>query len=506
MKRKYSIFLFLVFLFSHSCVFAQKDSVRFTLSFEKAAMHQVHVSMNCRVQSNAPVIFKMPQWTPGYYQIMNYASFVSNFRAEDEKSRLLEWKKINTNTWEVTTGNSKIVHLNYDVLANKAFVANSVVDTDHAYLTPASVFLYIDHQLQRPVLLTIQPYNSWHRIASGLDSVSYNRFSAPGFDILYDCPILAGDLEEFPSFTVKGIPHRFIAYKPGTFDQTALMNDLKKIVETATKTIGDIPYKQYCFLGIGPGRGGIEHLSSSAVSFDGTELKTAGDKKRMLNFLAHEYFHNYNVKRIRPVELGPFDYDNGSKTRQLWISEGWTVYYEFLLLKRSGITSDSDLYKDIQTNILAYEKHNGKLHQSLAASSEETWSDGPFGNDPEKTISYYNKGPVVALMFDFAIRHFTKNKYSIDDVLRRLYNEYYKKGNRGFTEAEFKTVCQAVAHNKMTELFEYVYTTKELDYKKYFNYGGLNINVDDGSFQIHPLPQPDNLQSAILKTWLKGKF
>ncbi len=264
----------------------------------------------------------------------------------------------------------------------------------------------------------------------------------------------------------------------------------------------DIPYKHYTFLGIGPGNGGIEHLTSSANSFNGDALNTESGRKRMLSFLAHEYFHNYNVKRIRPIELGPFDYDNGSKTKQLWIAEGWTVYYEYILLKRAGITTDTDLYKYIQNSILAYETKTGKLHQSLAQASEETWSDGPFGNDPAKTISYYDKGPVVALMLDFAIRHNTNNKQSLDDVMLKLYNKFYKEKNRGFTEEEFKKICEETAGEKLDEIFNYVYTTNELNYSKYFNYGGLAIDDADRSFRIYALQNPGALQAAILKSWL----
>ncbi len=202
------------------------------------------------------------------------------------------------------------------------------------------------------------------------------------------------------------------------------MDDPKSIIATAVNVMQDIPYKHYTFLAIGRGNGGIEHLTSSANSFDGNSLNTEEGRKRMLSFLAHEYFHNYNVKRIRPIELGPFDYDNGSKTKQLWVSEGWTVYYEYLLLKRAGIITDTDLYNNFRANILAYEMHTGKLRQSLSQASEETWNDGPFGNDPDKTISYYDRGPAVALLLDFAIRHFIQNKKSLDDVMRTLYNTY----------------------------------------------------------------------------------
>jgi len=434
---------------------------------------------------------------------MNYSSHLTNFKACNGKDSLV-WRKANINTWIVQTKNQHDISLKYDILANNGFVAASFMDTSHAYLTPAATFLYKDKEIETPVEVTIEQYKNWRRIATGLDSLvnkSYT-YTAPDFDVLYDCPILAGNLEELPSFTVNGILHRFIGYKLGDFNKVAFMNDLKSIVEAGVNIIHDIPYKHYTFLGIGPGNGGIEHLNSSANSFNGNELNTTDGRKRMLSFLAHEYFHSYNVKRIRPVELGPFDYDNGSKTKQLWISEGWTVYYEYLITKRAGIISDTDLYNNVRHNILAYEMHEGKNYQSLAQASEETWSDGPFGSDPDKTISYYDKGPVVALMLDFAIRHNTQNKQSLDDVLRRLYNEFYEQKKRGFTEAELKKVCEETAGEKLDELFDYVYTTSAPDYLKYFHYGGLDIDTGNKSFIIHPLKNPDAVQAVILESWL----
>ena len=424
---------FVLFFLSVSTGSAQqKDTVHFALSFSDAATHTVHVTMHCKTDGSDSIIFKMPQWTPGYYQIMNYANNVIHFHAAGDKDSLA-WRKANINTWVVQTKNKNNVIVSYDVIAHSAFVATSFMDTSHAYLTPAATFLYIDKKIQTPVVLTIKQYKNWDRIATGLDSVAnkHYTYTSPDFDMLYDCPILAGNLEELPSFTVNGIPHRFIGYKLDDFDKVAFMNDLKKIVEASVHIMKDIPYKHYTFLSIGPGNGGIEHLTSSANSFTGKELNTESGRKGTLSFLAHEYFHNYNVKRVRPVELGPFDYDNGSKTNQLWISEGWTVYYEYLILKRAGILSETNLYNNIRGNILAYEKHEGKDHQSLAQASAETWNDGPFGNDPNKTISYYDKGPVVALMLDFAIRHYTNNKQSLDNVMRKLYNEFYKQKKQG---------------------------------------------------------------------------
>lgn len=477
------------------------DTVYFTLSFDDAATHVVHVSMQCKTDDEDSMIFKMPQWTPGYYQLMNYANKIFHLQVMGDGNNI-EWYKKNNYSWVVQTKGNENIFFQYDVIADSAFVATSIIDTSHAYIIPAATFLYNDKKIQAPVSLHIFQNKNWSRIATGLDSAGPAYYTATDFDMLFDCPILAGNLEEFPSFKVNNIPHRFIAYKAGDFDKAALMNDLKKIVETSVYIMGDIPYKHYTFLGIGPGNGGIEHLTSSANSFTGYAFKTPGGRKAMLSFLTHEYFHNYNVKRIRPVELGPFDYDNGSKTNQLWVSEGWTVYYEYMITERAGIISDTDVYNNIRNNILVYEKHDGKNHQSLLQSSAETWSDGPFGNDPEKTISYYDKGPVVALMLDFAIRHFTKNKKSLDDVMCRLYKEFYMQKERGFTETELKKVCEDFAGKKLDELFEYVYTTKPLNYTKYLNYGGLDIDTTNQLYIIKPLQQPDAMQASIIKSWL----
>jgi predicted metalloprotease with PDZ domain len=262
----------------------------------------------------------------------------------------------------------------------------------------------------------VVPYKDWANVATGLDDVPGKKFTyaAADFDVLFDSPLLIGNLETLPAFTVKGIPHYFTGYKLGDFDRDAFMKDLKKIVEGGAAIIGDIPYKHYTFLGIGPGRGGIEHLNSSSLSFEGSQLNSTEGKVRMLSFIAHEYFHHYNVKRIRPIELGPFDYDSGSKTKLLWVSEGLTVYYEYLILKRSGLMTEQELFNAFRNNLSAYENKPGHMYQSVAQASYETWSDGPFGrtgDEVNKTISYYDKGPVLGMLLDFKIRHETKNRW-----------------------------------------------------------------------------------------------
>lgn len=496
---------------------AQQPAFQYQVSFPDPASHTYHVALQSSGWQQDSADFKMPQWMPGYYQLLNYAADVEHITARDAKGRSISLAKINGNTWRVAGIKNKSFSITYDISTKKQFVANSYTDSAHAYIVNTNTFLYAAGFLSSPVTVSVALPKEWHNIATGLQPLQNknNEFTAADFDELYDCPILAGNLQQLPSFFVKGIEHRFIGYKMGEFDGQQLMDNLKKIVEAAVNIIGDIPYKQYTFIGIGPGRGGIEHLNNTTVSFEGSGLNKPEAMNRTLNFLAHEYFHHYNVKRIRPVELGPFDYDKENRTNLLWVSEGLSVYYEYLVVKRAGLSDAATLLRNFEGNINALENNPGRKYQSLQQASYHTWKDGPFGTQgPEagKSISYYDKGPVVGLLFDFAIRNATQNKKSLDDVMRLLYWQYYKKLRRGFTEAELQQACETVAGTSLTTLFEYVYTAQDLDYKKYMDYGALEIewnNSGPGNEQpakvkasLKRTEHPGTLQQQILQSWL----
>lgn len=478
----------LLFILSYQVSSGQSiRNMAFTVSMENPAEHRFHVTLKCEGVSGENLNFKLPAWTPGYYQLLNFADNVENFSVTDENKNELPWEKSNRNTWQIKNKKSTSLVISYDVKTTRAFVATCYLDEERGYIMPAGVFMHLAGNIKQPSTITILP-NTWNKVATGLDSVAGKPFTyiAPDFDILYDSPILIGNLETLPAFSVQGITHRFIGYKLGDFDRAQLMSDLQKIVEASAKIIGDIPYTNYTFIAIGPGRGGIEHLNSTSFGFDGSALNTREGKIRMLSFLAHEYFHHYNVKRIRPVELGPFDYDKGSRTNLLWVSEGLSVYYEYLVLMRAGIITQEELLDLLRKNMMAFENKPGRLYQTLAQSSYETWSDGPFGrtnDDINKTISYYDKGPVVGMLLDFALRHETNNKKSLDDVMRSLYTEYYQKKKRGFTEDELRAVIERTAGKTLPEIFEYIYSVKALDYPKYFSYAGLTVDTT-----LHELP------------------
>lgn len=471
---------FLLFVYSISFGQRNKSSIDFTLSIPDSASQQYHVQLKASGFKQEFIEFKMPVWTPGYYQILDYAKYVSEFKAVNEKGEALKWEQTNKNTWKITKGKKDDVVITYLSKATVAFVANSLLDANHGYIMPAGVFMYPKDHLSNPIKLNINNYPQWKNIATGLERAenSTNTFIAPDFDTFYDSPILLGNLEELPSFKVEGIPHYFIGYQLGNFDKQQFMSDMEKIVTAAISVIGDIPYKQYTFLAIGSVPGGIEHLNSTGFGFSSKDFDRHDRLVRMYNFLSHEYFHHYNVKRIRPIELGPFDYDKGSPTTMLWISEGFNNYYDELIVKRAGIVSAEEYLKEIEGRINSYENKPGKLFQTASDASFNTWADGPFGrqgDDAYKTISVYEKGSLLGLILDLEIRQSTQNLKSLDDVMRSLYQEYYQKKKRGFTEKEFREVAEKTAGKTLNEFFDYVNTTRELDLKKFLGYAGLEL-------------------------------
>jgi predicted metalloprotease with PDZ domain len=471
-------------LLVNSQLFAQtsKSGISYQVSIADPSTQQFQVDATFLNFQQDQLLLHMPAWTTGYYQFMKFADYVSGFTAANEKGESLIWEKADTNSWRIKTGNAKTITIHYFVKGTRPFVATNFMDTDRAYISPAGMCMYPDGQIKHPLTIRIVPYQGWNTVATGLEELpgQTHTYQAADFDILYDSPILMGNLESFPAFTVKGIPHQFIAYHAGSFDRNQFMRDMQKIVTTASGIIGDIPYKHYTFLAIGPGGGGIEHLNSASVAFNGTGLEKKEVKIRLYNFLAHEYFHHYNVKRIRPIELGPFDYENGSRTKMLWLSEGITVYYEYLILQRAGFTNRDDVFKGFATSIKEYENKPGRYYQTPAEASFTTWEDGPFGrtgDEVNKTISPYDKGPALGIILDFKIRHETGNAKSMDDLMRVLYHKYYQQLGRGFTETEFRKEAEAIAGCSLQDFFDYIYTLKTVDYPTYFNYAGLSIDT-----------------------------
>ncbi len=460
-----------------------------TISMERPTSHYYHVVFRAEGLKGETQDFKLPVWTPGYYRIMDYAKNVKDFQAEDGAGRELAWEKTAKNVWRVHSDEAAAVVVSYDVYAFTRFVADSYLGDDGGFITPAGVFMHVAGHLQDPVMVAVRPYSGWTQVSTGLDAVEGrpNTFVAPDFDTLYDCPILIGN-QEILTFEAAGLPHTVAAYDLGTFDRAKFTGDLRKIVEAAAELMGEFPYRHYTFLIIGPGGGGLEHANSTAVTLNPASLTSPRGYQRWLSFIAHEYFHLFNVKTIRPIALGPFDYDRENYTNMLWFSEGVTVYYEYLLLNRAGLMAREEVLARLGSIIATYENAPGRRRQSATLSSFDTWL--AFFSRSEHatntTISYYDIGCGLGLLLDLKIREASGGRASLDDVMRTLYRTFHKTKKRGFTDGEFREVCEQAASVPLDEIFDvYARTTAKWDYAKYLGYAGLAIDLEPT-----PLPGP----------------
>ena len=459
---------------------AAAGTMAFTVSMPQPATHIFHVTFRCDGLQGELQDFKMPVWSPGYYGIGDYAKNVSSFRAEDGAGRALPWEKVTKNTWRVATGNAPAVTLHYDVYGATAFAVQNFLGENRAYISPTGLFLHVAGQLRHAVTVAVQLPANWTLIATGLDAVAGrpNTFSAPDFDVLYDCPMLLGN-QELLRFEVKGVPHQVaLENVAATVDREKIAADLKRMVEAATRLMGDVPYRHYTFLMMGTGNGGIEHTNSASIAFNGNSLNNENGYRGWLSYVAHEYFHNFNVKRIRPLALGPFDYDKENLTDMLWVSEGLSVYYQDIVMLRAGLMTREQYLDKMKNAIGRFENAPGHHYQSATESSMNAWGSGSgVGVDRSTSISYYDDGAMLGAMLDLKIRHESQNRKSLDDVMRVLYRKYYREKKRGWTDAEFRGECESAAGGDLSEVFEYASTTRDVDYAKYFALAGLRLTA-----------------------------
>ncbi|MBN1386823.1 MAG: M61 family metallopeptidase [Bacteroidales bacterium] len=464
-------------------------AVEYTLTMDKPNTHYFHVSMAVNDIPGSYAEFRLPNWTPGYYRIMDYAKNVTSFIVKDKDGNSLEWEKTEKNAWKVQKPLVNDIVIEYDVFSYSVSVADPYLDYGRAFIPPAGVFMYPSGRLDLPSTVNIIPYQEWESVCTGLEPVEGvpHTYYAGNYDILFDSPILAGNME-IVDFEIDDIPYTIAVEKPGNTDLYQFTNDLKKVIPAATELFGDIPYKHYTFLIMDSGMGGLEHANSMAVYARGDFYGGEGSNrnKGWMNFITHEFFHLYNVKSIRPAGLWPIDYDKENYTEMLWVSEGFTVYYEYIIMNRAGLLTRDDVLNYLSNTIKTYESIPGSKYQSATESSFDTWINffSRSSNAQNATISYYDKGCALGMILDLAIRKETGNQKSLDDIMRNLYYKYFKDLKRGFTEEEFRAECESIAGTSLDEIFDvYVSATGDVDYNKYLSYAGLHIDLDEETLE-----------------------
>jgi predicted metalloprotease with PDZ domain len=458
-----------------------QPEINFTVSMSKPYTHLLEVEM--RLKSSrlpARLDLVMPVWSPGSYLIREFERHVQDFSVSDATGgRALAWQKVNKNTWRVETGGARELRVTYQVYANDLSVRTNDLNDRHANWNNVALLMYPEGNLAAPSMLRVVPFEDW-KVATGLPPVAGqpNTFRAENFDVLYDSPVEVGRFKTV-SFEVKGVPHRIVMDGEGNYDLERLRRDVQKIVETQVAIMGDIPYHDYTFLlhAHTNDGGGLEHLNSTSIIVERNSFRSPAYTRSILSVISHEFFHAWNVKRIRPDALGPFDYTRENYTKLLWVAEGITDYYGSLALRRAGLLSEDEYLASLSGMIEAVETKPGRFEQSAEEASYDAWIKyyRQDENAVNSQISYYDKGHLLGLLLDLEIRKASKGARSLDDVMRYLYAEFYKK-NRNYTPEDFQRAAERMAGTSLENFFQrYVRGRDELDYNATLSAAGLHL-------------------------------
>lgn len=419
---------------------------------------------------------KMAAWNPGSYLIREFAKNVEQVSAQSGNANLAI-SKVSKNTWRVALQPGvKTVQVHYQVYANELSVRTSFLDDVHGYINPASVLMYVAKWAKQPQELSIVPHKDFKRVSTALKNVGGFNYIAKDLDELIDSPIEIGNQQVW-NFKVNNIPHQIAFFGQAKVDSVKFIADVKKMAETAQGVVGQHPCDHYVFIihNIQRGTGGLEHLYSTTCSVSRTSYETPGGYQGVLNLLAHEYFHLWNVKRIRPIALGPFDYEQENYTHNLWFSEGITSYYADVINLRTKMVAPEAYLVDLAKEIAGVENTPGAHIESAAASSWDAWIKyyRPNENSRNSTVSYYDKGALLGGILNMWIIQKTNGAKCLDDVFQLLYQNYYLKQGRGFTDAELENAFSTVAGTSAAGFFkDYVYGVKTPDYAGIFNVFG----------------------------------
>ena len=458
--------------------------ITYTLSMPAPHSHLYHVQIEVDGADSASQDLILPSWTPGSYMIRDYARHVQSFTASTLDGTPLHWYKVAKDSWRVETDGVSQFRVMYQVYANELTVRTSHLDGSHGYVNGATLFMYVEGRTAEHLQLTVVPAAGWQVTTSLLPlDREHTTFSASDYDELVDSPIECGT-HRLLQFEVDRIPHQIALWGHGNEDEARIVADTQRIVEIQRDFFGSLPYSHYIFiLHLVDGRGGgLEHRNSVTNQVDRWSFQPRRAYERFIRLTSHELFHVWNVKRLRPAPLGPFNYRAENYTRMLWLMEGATSYYDDLLLVRAGLISPERYLELLAEQIVQLQSQPGRLLQSLEQSSFDAWIKfyRPDEHSANSSISYYLKGALVCLLLDMAIRTQSGGTRSFDDLMRYLYERYPITGPGIPEVGALQAAAEAVAGSEpgfFHDFFtHYIAGTTELDYSKGLATVGLELH------------------------------
>jgi len=457
--------------------------IAYTLRFPAPHTHYVEIDIRVATDGRAALELLMAVWTPGSYLVREFARHVEGVTARTPDGAAVTVEKSRKNRWRIETAGHDAVIVSYRVYGREMSVRTNWIDADVAILNGAPTFLTLaDDPGPRPHDITLLLPPAWKDVRTGLsvhptDTASTLRFRADDFDTLVDSPIVAGNPAVY-EFTVDGVPYELVNVgESGVWHGPESVTDVEQITQATVRMWGFTPYDRYVFLNmLTEAGGGLEHRNSTLLMTSRWATSSRQRYLRWLSLVSHELFHAWNVKRLRPIELGPFDYENEVHTRSLWVVEGLTTYYADLGVHRAELSDLDEYLAALSRQIRSLQTVPGREVQPVALASYDAWIKyyRRDENSSNSSVSYYTKGAVIGFLLDIRIRAATNGARSLDDVLRTAYQEF--SGDRGFTPTEFRATASRVTGVDLTTWFAHALdTTAELDYTEALDWLGFEF-------------------------------
>lgn len=448
------------------------EPIRYRVAMSRPHSHLFEVEATFPAAGDELVV-ALPVWTPGSYLVREYSRHVQEFAVVDAAGAPVSFSRVDKRSFRIAARNQPVT-CRYKVYAHELTVRTSHLDGTHGYFNGATLFFYAELLRKSPCRVTIVPPGGW-RTTTPLDEVTgeANTFVAADYDELVDSPFEIGTHTPI-NFTAAGVPHEIVLWGEPQLDEKKLVTDLTRIIETEAAMFGGLPLKRYVFFiyGTDKGRGGLEHKASTALIYPRTGFSTARGWEDFLTLCAHEYFHLWNVKRVKPKRLVPFDYSQENYTELLWYFEGGTSYWDNLLTRRAGHMSGARYLTRLGESLTSLHTTPGRKVLPLADASTIAWTKHyrPDENTPNTAISYYLKGEVVCALLDLTIRRATNDQRSLDDVARLLWKRFGDES--GVPEDAIEKAAEEVAGTSLRDFFQRALrTTEELDYEVFSHVG-----------------------------------
>ena len=500
--------------------------MRYTIDHSEPQKHYLNISLETETKGENCLQFQLPAWRPGRYELGNFAKNIQQWNAFNEKGEVLPFQKLTKDLWEVGCEGAEKVVVKYNYFAFELNAGSTFFDSSQLYVNPVNCFLYLPTRMEEACELSLNiPEN--YQIAIGLNVNNEGNYMAKNFDELADSPFIASaDLQELNYVIGKTTFHLWFQGEL-KLDESLLLNDFKAFSEAQIEFFGEFPTEEYHFLfQIVPYAAyhGVEHSNNTVILLGPSYavLDKSGRYEDLLGVSSHELFHTWNVKRIRPIEMWPYEFSKENYSKLGYLSEGATTWYGDVMLLRSNVFDEAAFFRTFNQLLDRHFNNQGIKNLSVADSSFDTWLDGYTLGVPNRKSSIYTEGALITFVLDSLIRRNTNHEHSFDDVMYSFYWNYYKK-DQGVSESDYKKEVERFAKADMTEFFRrYINGVEDLEeelnkalgffglqYEKqasaefYESYLGIKLDENQAVAIIYPR-SPAELAGLSLKDKIKS--